>query len=79
MILGLGLIVSNKAKGRTTKRVLQEDKARQIFRKMNIPCYTRFVIRSLLYYRRNDLESTIFQLHGYVKRPIMNSKKRKPG
>ena len=30
------LIVSNKAKGRILKRVLQENKARQIFRKTNI-------------------------------------------
>ena len=29
-------IVGNKAKGRISKRVLQENKARQIFRKMNI-------------------------------------------
>ena len=30
------LIVGNKAKGRISKRVFQENKARQIFRKMNI-------------------------------------------
>ena len=29
-------IVSNKAKGRISKRVFQENKARQIFRKTNI-------------------------------------------
>ena len=32
----LGEFVSNKAKGRISKRVLQENKARQIFRKTNI-------------------------------------------
>ena len=31
-------IVGNKAKGRISKRVFQENKARQIFRKTNISC-----------------------------------------
>ena len=36
VIFELGLIVGNKAKGRISKRVLPENKARQIFQKVNI-------------------------------------------
>ena len=48
-------VVGNKAKGRISKQVFQENKARQIFRKKtNICCpliYTRFEIRPSAYYR----------------------------
>ena len=35
-IFGTRYIVGNKPKGRISKRVLQENKARRIFRKMNV-------------------------------------------
>ena len=48
MLFIKGLIVGNKAKGRISKRVFQENKARQIFRKTNIS-YSLILTRASAY------------------------------
>ena len=60
--------VRNKATGRISQRVLQENKARQIFRKTNISyslTHTRFEIRNLPYHRRVMTDNSQYSIKHY--------------
>ena len=67
--------VSNKAKGQISERVLQENKARQIFRKMNIS-YTPIHIRACCVSRGTKCScfffffcNTSFEIHPFALLP----------
>ena len=66
----MGLLVGNKAKGRISKRVLQENKARQIFRNTNISyfliptrVYTHHGVRNISFSK--NLACSVFLQHPF--------------
>ena len=63
-------VVGNKAKGRTSKRVFQERKARQNFRKTNI-AYLLIRTRACTYQGvRNVCFSEILACFAFLKHPL---------
>ena len=61
--------VRNKAKGQISKRVFQENKARQIFRKMNIS-YLLIHTRKFAY---QEVRNTRFSENLFLKHPFWDS------